>query len=86
MCGSRTLILIGDSVVEAEVTAIVEAAGHSAAANPRDRFTVALSPRPFVEGLRRQWSRSGLEITQCPLATIDPQRVATATKIERVGV
>ena len=86
MCGSRTLILIGDSVVEAEVTAIVETAGHSAAANPRDRFTIALSPRPFVEGLRRRWSRSGLEIIQCPLATIDPQRVATATKIERVGV
>ena len=86
MCSSRTLILIGDTVVEAEVVTIVESAGHSAVANPRDRFTVALSPRPFVEGLRRQWSRSGLEIIQCPLATIDPQRVATATKIERVGV
>jgi len=86
MCGSRTLILIGDSVVEAEVVAIVEKAGHSAGTNPRDRFTVALSPRSFVEGLRRQWSRSGLEIIQCPLSTIDPQRVAAATKIERLGV
>jgi hypothetical protein len=86
MCGSRTLILIGDSVVEAEVAALVEKAGHSAVANPRDRFTVALSPRSFVEGLRRQWSRAGLEIIQGPLSTIDPQRVATATKIERLGV
>jgi GT2 family glycosyltransferase len=85
MCGSRTLILIGDSVVEAEVAAIVETAGHSAVANPRDRFTVALSPRPFVEGLRRRWGRSGLEIIQCPLSAIDPQRVATATTVERHG-
>jgi GT2 family glycosyltransferase len=85
MCGSRTLILIGDSVVESEVAAIVETAGHSAVANPRDRFTVALSPRPFVEGLRRRWSGSGLEIIQCPLSAIDPQRVATATTVERHG-
>jgi GT2 family glycosyltransferase len=85
MCGPRTLILIGGSVVEAEVAAIVETAGHSAGANPRDRFTVALSPRPFVEGLRRRWSRSGLEIIQCPLSSIDPQRVATATTVERHG-
>jgi GT2 family glycosyltransferase len=86
MCGSRTLILIGDSVVEAEVAAIVETAGHSALANPRDRVTVALSPRPFVEGLRRRWGRAGLEIIQCPLSVIDPQRVATATKVERHGI
>jgi O-antigen biosynthesis protein len=86
LCASRTLILIGDTVADTEVIAIVEKAGHSAVANPRDRFTVVLSPRPFVEGLRRRWSRSGLEIIQCPLAIIDPQRVATATKIERVGV
>ena len=85
MCQSRTLILIGDSVVEAEVAAIVETAGHSALANPRNRFTVALSPRPFVEGLRRQWSRSGLEIIQCPLSDIDPQRISTATTVERHG-
>jgi GT2 family glycosyltransferase len=86
MCGSRTLILIGDSVVEAEVAAIVETAGHSALANPRDRVTVGLSPRPFVEGLRRRWGRAGLEIIQCPLSAIDPQRVATATKVERHGI
>jgi hypothetical protein len=86
MCGSRTLILIGDSVVEAEVAAIVETAGHSALANPRDRVTVGLSPRPFVEGLRRRWGRAGLEIIQCPLSVIDPQRVATATKVERHGI
>jgi len=85
MCGSRTLILISDSVVEAEVAAIVETAGNSALANPRDRFTVALSPRSFVEGLRRRWSTSGLEIIQCPLSAIDPQRVATATTVERHG-
>jgi len=86
LCPSRTLILIGDSVVEAEVAAIVETAGHSALANPRDRVTVALSPRPFVEGLRRRWGRAGLEIIQCPLSAIDPQRVATATKVERHGI
>jgi GT2 family glycosyltransferase len=85
MCGSRTLILISDSVVEAGVAAIVETAGNSALANPRDRLTVALSPRPFVEGLRRRWSTSGLEIIQCPLSAIDPQRVATATTVERHG-
>jgi GT2 family glycosyltransferase len=86
LCASRTLILISDSVVEAEVAMIVETAGHSALANPRDRVTVALSPRPFVEGLRRRWGRAGLEIFQCPLSAIDPQRVATATKVERHGI
>jgi hypothetical protein len=86
MCGSRTLILIGDSVVEAEVAAIVETAGHSAVANPRDRFTVALSPRPFVEGLRRRFSRMGLEIIQQAPLDVLASRREWATSVERHGV
>jgi hypothetical protein len=86
MCASRTLILIGDTVVEAEVAAIVETAGHSALANPRDRVTVALSPRPFVEGLRRRFSRMGLEIIQqAPLDVLESRR-EWATSVERHGV
>ena len=86
LCPSRTLILIGDTVADIEVVAIIEKAGVSAAAQPRERIAVALSPRPFVEGLRRRWGRAGLEIFQCPLSAIDPQRVATATKVERHGI
>ena len=86
MCGSRTLILIDDSVVEAEVSAIVETAGHSAAANPRDRFTIALSPRPFVEGLRRRFNRMSLEIIQQSPHEVLDARQTWATKIERYGI
>ena len=86
MCASRTLILIGDTVADTEVNSIIEKAGVVAAAQPRERVAVALSPRPFVEGLRRRFGRVGLEIFQCPLSAIDPQRVATATKVERHGI
>ena len=86
LCASRTLILIGDTVADTEALAIIEKAGVADAAQPRERVAVALSPRPFVEGLRRRWGRAGLEIFQCPLSAIDPQRVATATKVERYGI
>jgi GT2 family glycosyltransferase len=86
MCASRTLILIGDSVVEAEVAAIVEKAGVTAAAHPRERVAVAVSPRPFVEGLRRRFSRMGLEIIQQAPLDVLASRREWATSVERHGV
>jgi GT2 family glycosyltransferase len=86
MCASRTLILIGDSVVEAEVAAIVEKAGVTAAAHPRERVAVAVSPRPFVEGLRRRFSRMGLEIIQQAPLDVLVSRREWATSVERHGV
>jgi GT2 family glycosyltransferase len=86
MCGSRTLILIGDSVVDIEVIAIIEKAGVSAAAQPRERFAVALSPRPFVEGQRRKQNRVGLEIIQQSPLEVLACRSEWATSVERHGV
>ena len=86
MCASRTLILIGDAVADAEVRAIVEKAGVAAAAQPRERVAVALSPRPFVEGLRRQFSRVGLEIIQQSPFDVLASRREWATTVERHGV
>jgi GT2 family glycosyltransferase len=86
MCASRTLILIGDSVVEAEVAAIVEKAGVTAAAHPRERVAVAVSPRSFVEGLRRRFSRMGLEIIQQAPHDVLASRREWATSVERHGV
>ena len=86
MCASRTLILIGDTVADIEVIAIIEKAGVSAAAQPRERIAVALSPRPFVEGLRRKQNRVGLEIIQqSPLEVLACRR-EWATAVERHGV
>ena len=86
MCASRTLILIGDAVADAEVRAIIEKAGVAAAAQPRKRVAVALSPRLFIEGLRRQFSRMGLEIIQqAPLDVLAPRR-EWATSVESHGV
>lgn len=86
MCGSRTLILIGDSVVDNEVIAMIEQAGASAAAQPRDRVCVALSARPFVEGLRRKFSRAGLEIIQQTPLDVLAARENWATSVERHGL
>ncbi len=86
MCASRTLILIGDAVADAEVRAIVEKAGVAAAAQPRERVAVALSPRPFVEGLRRQFSRMGLEIIQQAPLDVLASRGEWATTVERHGL
>jgi hypothetical protein len=78
--------LIGDSVVEAEVAAIVEKAGVTAAAHPRERVAVAVSPRSFVEGLRRRFSRMGLEIIQQAPLDVLASRREWATSVERHGV
>ena len=86
MCSSRTLILIGDAVADAEVRAFVEKAGVAAAAQPRERVAVALSPRPFIEGLRRQFSRMGLEIIQQAPLDVLASRREWATTVERHGV
>ena len=86
MCTSRTLILIGDAFMDTEVIAIIEKAGVAAAAQPRDRVCVALSPRPFVEGLRRKFSRAGLEIIQQAPPDVLASRREWATTVERHGV
>ncbi len=86
MCGSRTLILIGDAVADTEVIAIVEKAGIAAAAQPRERVAVALSARAFVEGLRRRFSRMGLEIIQQAPLDVLASRREWATTVERHGV
>ena len=86
MCASRTLILIGDAVADIEVIAIIEKAGVSAAAQPRERFAVALSPRPFVEGQRRKQNRVGLEIIQQSPLEVLACRSEWATSVERHGV
>ena len=86
MCASRTLILIGDAVADAEVRAIVEKAGVAAAAQPRERVAVALSARPFVEGLRRRLSHVGLEIIQQSPFDVLASRREWATTVERHGV
>jgi GT2 family glycosyltransferase len=86
MCASRTLILIGDTVADIEVIAIIEKAGVSAAAQPRERFAVALSPRPFVEGQRRKQNRVGLEIIQQSPLEVLACRSEWATSVERHGV
>ena len=78
--------MIGDTVSDAEVRAIIENAGLTAAAQPRERVAVALSPRPFVEGSRRRLSRMGLEvIQQAPLDVLASRR-EWATSVERHGV
>ena len=86
MCASRALILIGDAVTEIEVIAIIEKAGVVAAAQPRERVAVALSPRPFIEGLRRRFSRMGLEIIQQAPLDVLASRREWATTVERHGV
>ena len=86
MCASRTLILIGDTVADIEVIAIIEKAGVSAVAQPRERIAVALSPRPFVEGQRRKQNRVGLEIIQQSPLEVLACRSEWATSIERHGV
>ena len=86
MCASRTLILIGDGVADDEVIAMIEQAGASAVAQPRDRVCVALCARPFVEGLRRKFSRAGLEIIQQPPLDVLAARENWATCIERHGL
>ena len=86
MCASRALILIGDAVTEIEVIAIIEKAGVVAAAQPRERVAVALSPRSFIEGLRRQFSRMGLEIIQQAPLDVLASRREWATTVERHGV
>ena len=86
MCSSRTLILIGNAVTETEVIAIIEKAGVAAAAQPRERVAVALSPRPFVEGLRRRFNRMSLEIIQRSPHDVLASRREWATSIERHGV
>jgi hypothetical protein len=80
------LILIGDTVADIEVIAIIEKAGVAAAAQPRERVAVALSPRPFVEGLRRRWGRAGLEIIQQAPLDVLASRGEWATTVERHGV
>jgi GT2 family glycosyltransferase len=86
MCTSRTLIVIGDAVVDTEVIAIIEKAGDAAATQPRERVAVALSPRPFVEGLRRRFSRMGLEMIQKSPVDVLASRSEWATTVERHGV
>ena len=86
LCASRILILIGDAVADTEVHAIVEHAGSLATAQPRDRVCVALSPRPFVEGLRRKFSRAGLEIIQQSPHDVLAARQTWATSIDRHGL
>ena len=86
MCSSRTLILIGNAVTETEVIAIIEKAGVAAAAQPRERVAVALSPRPFVEGLRRRFNRMSLEIIQRSPHDVLASRREWATSVERHGV
>jgi GT2 family glycosyltransferase len=86
MCASRTLILIGDTVADPEVIAIVEKAGVVAAAQPRERVAVALSPRPFVEGLRRRFSRVGLEIIQQSPLDVLTARQTWVTTIDSYGL
>ena len=86
MCASRTLILIGDTVADTEVSAIIEQAGVSAATYPRDRVCVALSARPFVEGLRRKFNRAGLEIIQQAPLDVLAARQVWATSIDRHGL
>ena len=86
MCASRTLILVGDAVADAEVRAIVEKAGVATVAQPRDRVCVALSARPFIEGLRRQFGRMGLEIIQQAPLDVLASRREWATTVERHGV
>ena len=78
--------MIGDTVADAEVIAIVEKAGLAAAAQPRERIAVALSPRPFVEGLRRRFSRVGLEIIQQAPLDVLASRREWATSVERHGL
>jgi len=86
MCASRSLVLIGDALSEDQVVAIIEKAGVAVAAQPRERVCVALSPRPFVEGLRRRFSRMGIEIIQqLPLEVLAARR-EWATSVERHGV
>ncbi len=86
MCASRTLILIGDTVADKEVIAIIEKASVVAAAQPRERVAVALSRRPFVEGLRRKFSRAGLEIIQQAPLDVLASRGEWATSVDRHGV
>jgi len=86
LCACRTLILIGDGVADNEVIAIVEQAGALTATQPRDRVCVALSPRPFVEGLRRKFSRAGLEIIQQAPLDVLAARQVWATSIDRHGL
>ena len=78
--------MIGDTVADAEVIAIVEKAGLAAAAQPRERIAVALSARPFVEGLRRRFSRMGLEIIQQAPLDVLASRREWATSVERHGL
>jgi len=86
MCASRTLILIGDAVADTEASAIVERAGSLAAAQPRDRVCVAMSPRPFVEGLRRRFASAGLEIIQQAPLDVLASRREWSTNVERYGL
>ena len=86
LCASRTLILIGDTVADTEALAIIEKAGVADAAQPRERVAVALSPRPFVEGLRRRFNRMSLEIIQQSPHEVLDARQTWATKIERYGI
>lgn len=86
MCASRTLILIGDTVADTEVIAVIEKAGFVAAAQPRERVAVALSPRPFVEGLRRRFGRMGLEMIQQSPVEVLASRREWATSVERHGL
>ncbi len=86
MCASRTLILIGDAVADNEASAIVERAGSLAAAQPRDRVCVAMSPRPFVEGLRRRFASAGLEIIQQAPLDVFASRREWPTNVERHGL
>jgi hypothetical protein len=78
--------LIGDTVADPEVIAIVEKAGVVAAAQPRERVAVALSPRPFVEGLRRRFSRVGLEIIQQSPLDVLTARQTWVTTIDSYGL
>lgn len=86
LCASRTLILIADAVADAEVIAFIEKAGVAAAAHQRERIAVALSARPFVEGLRRRLGRMGLEIIQRAPLDVLASRREWATTVERHGV
>ena len=86
LCAARTLILIGDSADEDEVKRLIEDAGRRAQARPRERFTVALSSRPWVEGLRRTWRTAGLEIVQDDPQEVQVRRREWATHIERCKI
>ena len=86
MCDVRRLILIGDDVAESEVVPIIDAAVALAVAQPRDRVCVALSSRPYMEGLRRRLSRVGLEIIQQAPLEVFASRQDWFTSIDQYGI